>query len=106
MAKLEKVSVFDQVTRYCYQPNNGTRYVVLYCPGSVSFLLGLFGSYGTAGGRLAEFSNGGLLTCDYFMQKLGITNQADAAALLTLVNCLSGRPVELPIGYDPTGNLR
>lgn len=87
--------------RLVYQPGNGTRYELVYCPGPETFLFGW--TYSREGGRLAEFSNVGLMTYDYFMQKLDIRSPADAAALLTLVNELTGRPVELPVRYTANG---
>jgi hypothetical protein len=90
-----------EAKRIAYQPGNGTRYEIVYCPGSETFL---FGWYNVPGGKIAEFSStAGLLVSEYFMKKLGIRSPADAAALLTLVNELTGRPVELPVGYDARG---
>ena len=90
--------------RYCYQPGNGTKYEVIYGPIEAdTFMFGWLNR--SKGGVVAEFRlDKGLLTFDYFMDKLQITNKADAAALLTLVNELTERPILYPEGYDHAGN--
>jgi hypothetical protein len=85
--------------RYIFQPGNGTRYEVVLVPDENSFLFGWVNGSGT----IAEFGNTGLMTSGYFMDKLKLHNRADAAALMTLVNELTGRPVELPFGFDANG---
>lgn len=101
MARLKKLHNGIS-SRYDYQPGNGSRYEVVYCPGPKTFL---FGWYNTrVGGRVAEFgSTTGVLTYSYLMEKLDIKNYPDAAALLTLISELTGRRVTYPEGYGQDG---
>lgn len=100
MERLTMQATYNTAAVLVYQPGNGTRYEVLFCKGNDTFLFGWLNGTGT----VHEFRSGGLLHYQYLMEKLKLRSPADAAALLTLIQELTGREPQYPEGFDRNGN--
>ena len=85
-----------------YEPGNGTRYCLAYGDiGNDSILVWL--RRGDVGGvAFRVMSHFGEVSQSYFMEKTGITNEADAAALLGFL-ASEGHKVHIFPDYDSRG---
>ena len=88
---------------YDHQPGNGTRYLCyLGQAENDNWVLVWLHHGGSAGKAFVFDSNAGLLHYSYLMEKLGV-NEADAAALMTLISRVTGRLCALPLGFGING---
>lgn len=78
--------------RYVFQPGNGTRYEILYCPdlNAGTFLFGWTNRL--EGPVVAEFRTGNYMDVYFFAQKLNLIPGPDATVLLDLAQELEGAP--------------
>ena len=88
---------------YDYQPGNGSRYFLTYGPvEGGGFLLAWLRKGDVGGSAFRVMPYFGVIDQSYFMEKTGITNEADAAALLGFL-ANEGHEVRIFSDYDSRG---
>lgn len=88
---------------YDYQPGNGSRYFLAYGPTEEGDHLLVWLRRGDVGGQgFRVMSHFGVIDQGYFMEKTGIDNEADTAALLGFLATM-GHEVYITSNHDERG---
>jgi|3_EtaG_2_1085321.scaffolds.fasta_scaffold07647_6 hypothetical protein len=96
-----RVSDHGRTERHIYEPGNGTRYVIdvtLWSSGPATISLDNFNTR-----AVTLCLDGGLLHWSYLWEKLGLTSEADIAAILAFIRDHLGREVAMPPGFADDG---